>query len=136
MSYKGKRIELIDVEAGKVVKSMRKMFNITQDVLAKQIGVTAQQLHKYETGIDRISVAMIYKIACVFHCDIGMFFPTREKKENKTNLLKVAERTTKFNYRTRNTNNSSIELLKIFFKLPADKQEKLVEMAKNMTSDK
>lgn len=51
-----------DIAVGKRVKATRKYKNMTQDRLAKKIGVTFQQVQKYETGANRISVSRLWKI--------------------------------------------------------------------------
>ena len=42
--------------------------------LAEMIGVTTQQVHKYETGVDRISAGMMYVIAQALETPISYFF--------------------------------------------------------------
>jgi transcriptional regulator with XRE-family HTH domain len=47
---------------------------LAQQQFAKLIGVTYQQAHKYETGIDRISAGRLYQIACALGVEISYFF--------------------------------------------------------------
>ncbi len=50
------------------------MLGLTQQQLADLIGVTYQQAHKYERGINRVSAGRLYELACVLEVDVGYFF--------------------------------------------------------------
>jgi transcriptional regulator with XRE-family HTH domain len=52
-----------DKEIGLRLKAMRLDMDMSQDVLAKILGVTFQQIQKYEKGSNRISAARLMKIA-------------------------------------------------------------------------
>ena len=45
------------------IRQRRIMLGLTQQQMAELIGVTYQQAHKYETGINRISAGRLYQIA-------------------------------------------------------------------------
>jgi transcriptional regulator with XRE-family HTH domain len=50
------------------------MNGLTQQTLADLIGVTYQQAHKYENGVNRIAAGRLYIIARVLGVDVGYFF--------------------------------------------------------------
>ncbi len=50
------------------------MLGLTQQQLANLIGVTYQQAHKYERGMNRISAGRLYEIARVLGVDVGHLF--------------------------------------------------------------
>ncbi len=50
------------------------MLGLTQQELADLIGVTYQQAHKYERGVNRISSGRLFEIARVLGVDVGYFF--------------------------------------------------------------
>lgn len=54
---------------GQRIRQMREEKGVKQSELAKQIGVTKQNLYKYETGIiENISLPIIEKIAFALNC--------------------------------------------------------------------
>jgi Predicted transcriptional regulators len=53
----------IDVHVGKVVAERRKYLGLTQADLGKVIGVTFQQVQKYERGSNRMSASILFEIA-------------------------------------------------------------------------
>jgi len=52
-----------DKAAGVIVRRLRDRAGITQEVLADRIGVSYQQLQKYETGVNRMSISRFFDIA-------------------------------------------------------------------------
>jgi len=56
------------------IRQRRIMLGLTQQQLAELIGVTYQQAHKYETGINRISAGRLYQIARALGVDVNYFF--------------------------------------------------------------
>jgi transcriptional regulator with XRE-family HTH domain len=70
----GARTPDIDHHVGARVRERRIMLGFTQQQLADLIGVTYQQAHKYERGINRISAGRLYEIAHVLNVPINYFF--------------------------------------------------------------
>jgi transcriptional regulator with XRE-family HTH domain len=56
------------------MRERRIMLGLTQQQMAELIGVTYQQAHKYEKGINRIASGRLYNIAQALGVDIGYFF--------------------------------------------------------------
>ena len=53
----------IDVAVGARVRIRRRWINISQTQLAQALGITFQQVQKYERGSNRVSASMLVKIA-------------------------------------------------------------------------
>jgi transcriptional regulator with XRE-family HTH domain len=70
----GTRIQDIDHYVGARVRERRIMLGFTQQQLADLIGVTYQQAHKYERGINRISAGRLFDIAQVLSVPVNYFF--------------------------------------------------------------
>lgn len=56
-------LDPINVKLGERIRAMRKLRAMTQTDLARQLGITFQQVQKYERGKNRLSVAMLLHIA-------------------------------------------------------------------------
>ena len=50
------------------------MLGLTQQQMAELIGVTYQQAHKYEKGINRVAAGRLYHIAQALGVDVSYFF--------------------------------------------------------------
>jgi len=63
-----------DRHVGARIRERRIMLGLSQQQMADMIGVTYQQAHKYERGINRISAGRLYEIAQVLRVPIEYFF--------------------------------------------------------------
>ena len=64
----------IDRYVGARMRERRIMLGLTQQQMAELIGVTYQQAHKYEKGINRVAAGRLYSIAQALGVEIGYFF--------------------------------------------------------------
>src|SRR4051794_13246143 len=68
------RAEDIDKYIGNRMRARRTMLGLTQQQMADVIGVTYQQAHKYEKGVNRIAGGRLYQVAQALGVDVGFFF--------------------------------------------------------------
>jgi transcriptional regulator with XRE-family HTH domain len=61
---------------GQKLKNKRKNLKMTQKDLASMVGVTFQQLQKYESGQTNISISMLIKLCESLSVTVNYFFPT------------------------------------------------------------
>src|SRR5712692_853630 len=71
---RGRSTAAIDDHVGGRIRERRIMLGLTQQQLAEMIGVTYQQAHKYERGINRVSAGRLYEIARVLNAPITYFY--------------------------------------------------------------
>lgn len=77
----------IDVMLGRRVRMRRVQLGISQTVLADKIGVTFQQVQKYEKGTNRISCSRLFEIAAVLNRPIGYFFAEPHASDREARLV-------------------------------------------------
>ena len=68
------RTQQIDRHVGSRIRERRTMLGLTQQQLADLIGVTYQQAHKYERGINRVSAGRLYEMAQVLGVAVTFFY--------------------------------------------------------------
>src|SRR5262245_19747445 len=68
------RAQDTDRHVGARMRERRIMLGVTQQQMAELIGVTYQQAHKYEKGINRVSAGRLYDIAQALGVEVGYFF--------------------------------------------------------------
>lgn len=95
----------IDVHVGSRLRLIRTAKRLSLEELGRRIGVTYQQIQKYETGANRISAASLYRIAQVFETSPTFFFDGLSESETEG---EVAEPTA-----SRETLQSSLALGRI-----------------------
>lgn len=64
----------IDRHVGAKIRERRIMLGLSQQQMADMIGVTYQQAHKYERGINRISAGRLFEIGQVLTVPVGYFY--------------------------------------------------------------
>ena len=83
----------VDKQVGRNVRRYRKDMHMTLNELADQLGVSQQQIQKYETGDSRISASMVLAISEVLNVGIeDLFIGTRDLKRSKKTPLETARR--------------------------------------------
>jgi transcriptional regulator with XRE-family HTH domain len=91
----------VDVHAGERVRLRRKLLGMTQTGLGDALGLSFQQVQKYERGVNRIGASRLLAIARVLDVSIEYFFedmppevaaiPSATKGRGKAKKLPIAE---------------------------------------------
>lgn len=69
-----KMVHPVDVHVGKKIREVRLLRGLTQVKVAEQLGLSFQQLQKYETGYNRVSASKMFEIAQLLNVQPGYFF--------------------------------------------------------------
>ena len=70
--------EQVDAFVGARISLRRSALGLSQTALAQQLGVSFQQVQKYETGQNRISASRLHRVATVLATSVEHFFPPVE----------------------------------------------------------
>lgn len=81
MGTNEKKTSRIERHVGRRLRERRILMGLTQQQLAELVGITYQQAHKYERGINRVSAGRLYELARVLNVDVGYFFEDLEGAE-------------------------------------------------------
>ncbi|MBX4910011.1 MULTISPECIES: helix-turn-helix domain-containing protein [Rhizobium] len=82
----------IDSYVGARIRTRRQLLGMSQERLAEQIGVTFQQVQKYEKGINRIGASRLQRIAEVLHTSPSFFFQQNESQPLSLQGLDLPDR--------------------------------------------
>ncbi|WP_293677671.1 helix-turn-helix transcriptional regulator [uncultured Phenylobacterium sp.] len=77
--------EHVEVWVGRRLRRRRRLLGMTQMELGGACGVSFQQIQKYESASSRLSVAMLWKLACALGVPASYFFadlPQRQGAED------------------------------------------------------
>lgn len=64
----------VDVHVGSRIRLRRKILGMSQEKLAEKLGLTFQQVQKYERGANRVSASKLYQTAQALQAPISYFF--------------------------------------------------------------
>jgi transcriptional regulator with XRE-family HTH domain len=71
----------VDVHVGGRIRVRRLYRGMRQEELARELGLTFQQVQKYESGANRVSASRLWEIAAILETPIAYFFPGKEPTE-------------------------------------------------------
>lgn len=69
-----KAADSVDAHIGARVRMRRQMMSMSQEQLGEALGLTFQQVQKYEKGLNRIGAGRLYRIAQALQVQISFFF--------------------------------------------------------------
>lgn len=64
----------VDVHVGARIRLRRTLLGLSQENLADSVGLTFQQIQKYERGINRVGASRLFQFAKILNVPIGFFF--------------------------------------------------------------
>ena len=64
----------VDVHVGRMVRERRVLMGMNQEELGASVGLTFQQIQKYERGTNRISASMLWEFSLILRVPVGWFF--------------------------------------------------------------
>ena len=105
----------IDVIVGRRIRARRLLLDMNQQELARKLGVTFQQVQKYESGANRVSASRLWEIAAVLNMPIAYFFPEEGEGQGSDQL----------------DHPESIELVRLFYTIADPKiRRQLLDMVR------
>lgn len=72
----------IDIHVGARVRTRRRLLGITQEKLGEALGLTFQQVQKYERGSNRISASRLYELARILAVPVTYFYEGVEELDS------------------------------------------------------
>ncbi len=77
----------VDVHVGKQLRMQRIVMGLSQEALAKAVGITFQQVQKYERGINRMSASRLFDFSRVLSVPVSYFFEGYESSNPSTGAV-------------------------------------------------
>lgn len=69
-----RRASPMDAHVGARVRLRRMLLGLSQEKLGESLGLTFQQIQKYEKGVNRIGASRLYELAKVLNVPVGFFY--------------------------------------------------------------
>lgn len=74
LSKRGEGPNPIDIHVGQRLRLRRTLLGLSQETLGEAVGITFQQLQKYERGANRISASRLFNLSQVLGVPVTFFF--------------------------------------------------------------
>jgi transcriptional regulator with XRE-family HTH domain len=125
-----KKPDPIDVEVGQRIRIQRLQSGLSQTSLAEQLGVTFQQVQKYEKGVNRVGAGRLTKIAKVLGVPVSTFFGAHD-----TSQIERTERGSSSSPLKLLTVPGALRLLRAYGQLNDGKMRRsIVELVENISA--
>jgi transcriptional regulator with XRE-family HTH domain len=98
----------IDVHIGRCLRQRRSLLGMSQTALGAAMGVTFQQVQKYERGVNRIGATQLFEVARVLDVPISFFFENAGALSFKSRERKTGSPT---------NDRETLHLVRDFFKI-------------------
>ncbi|PCI49327.1 MAG: transcriptional regulator [Alphaproteobacteria bacterium] len=122
--------EPVDVHVGSRVRSRRTLLGMSQDKLGKALGLTFQQVQKYERGANRIGSSRLYQLSQILEVPVSFFFDDMppEVTGKATGMAEGGKQSFEANQLSR---RETLELVRAYYKINDPLvRKKLFEMVK------
>lgn len=111
----------IDIHLGKVVRARRLALGLSQAELSEPLGLSWQQVWKYENGSNRITAARLFEIAGLLKMSVAEFFDGIDPATHQA--IGMGELVDFF------ATSGAAELARAYLRMTPHQRSKLVELA-------
>ncbi|HZK91130.1 MAG TPA: helix-turn-helix transcriptional regulator [Stellaceae bacterium] len=112
----------IDVHVGKRVRMRRLFLGMNQETLANALGLTFQQVQKYEGGANRVSASRLSEMAEILGVPISFFYGDLQQGDTTPQEQEARERMER---------PETIELIRLYYAIPdLEVRQKFLDMVK------
>ncbi len=124
----------VDVHVGQRIRMRRKALGVSQERLADELGLTFQQVQKYERGANRVSASKLYDIARALQMDITNFFDGLAKPHEAHSMAAVQEGGAAFLHDVSAT-PEGLELAALLPRMDRRRRRMLLDLARTLAND-
>jgi transcriptional regulator with XRE-family HTH domain len=128
----------VDIHVGSRVRLRRTLLGMSQEKLGNAVGLTFQQIQKYERGANRIGASRLYDMSRVLDVTVQFFFdemPPEPEAEGYQPLSGSAEPSGTTADQDPMAKRETLELVRTYYRIPnATLRRKLFDLAKAMAN--
>lgn len=108
----------IDSYVGKRLKQRRTMMGLSQEAVAKAVGITFQQVQKYEKGSNAMNASRLFEFANFMNIPVAYFFEGIEDEiAGRSVHSGFAESSLQFDHENSASDRESLEMMKSFTRI-------------------
>lgn len=126
----------VDIHVGKRLRQRRTILGLSQEAIGKAIGVTFQQVQKYERGVNRMGSSRLYEFSKILSVPVSFFFEDMDKPSSGTLSAGVAEETAGFEHE-KISSRETLEMMRAYYRIGEPQVRKRVfELIKSLADGK
>ena len=127
----------IDVHVGKRLRMRRTILGMSQETIGKSIGVSFQQIQKYERGINRMGASRLFEFSKILSVPVSYFFDEYEGKSMSKPISGFAEEAAaSFDHEDKMASRETMEMMRAYYQIRSKAVRKRVfELVKSLASE-
>jgi len=126
----------VDVHVGRRVRLRRTLLGLSQEKLGAEIGLTFQQVQKYERGANRIGASRLFDLAHVLDVPVSFFFDDMPPEVKHASPAARQELPTTSDTDDPLYRRETLEMVRAYYKITTpDQRKKVFELIKSMADD-
>lgn len=112
--------DTVDVHVGQRLRVRRSLLGLSQEKLAEAIGLTFQQVQKYEKGMNRISAGRLFQFSKILEVPISYFYENlAEQASNKSSAFALSDNEQEgFLSSDLMQNKETLDLIRLYYSIP------------------
>lgn len=124
----------VDVHVGSRVRLRRNMLGMSQEKLGKAIGLTFQQVQKYERGANRIGSSRLFELSKVLSVPVSYFFEGMAKAGERAGAAMGMADSSQGEFESDPmTRRETIELVRAYYRISDPKvRRRIMDLAKSL----
>lgn len=123
----------VDTHVGKRLRLRRTLLGLSQEAVGSAIGVTFQQVQKYERGINRMGASRLYDFSKLLNIPVSYFFEGFQGAEGQKTATGMAEESSEFEHDI-STSREMMELTRAFNTIKDPQvRKRVLELVKSLT---
>lgn len=133
LSKRGEGPNPIDIHVGQRLRLRRTLLGLSQETLGEAVGITFQQLQKYERGANRISASRLFNLSQVLGVPVTFFFDDLPSPESTLVSDDQPSETQEFESMAR---RETLELVRAYYRIPEESvRRRTFELVKTLAGD-
>lgn len=132
-----KRANPVDVHVGNRVRMRRIILGMSQERLGELLGLTFQQIQKYEKGANRVGASRLFQMSAALSVPIQYFFDELQLGTPQRPLTGFAEAGAEGEIAEFLSTREGVELYRAFVKIQDPKiRRSIIDLARNLASER
>ncbi len=127
----------VDIHVGSRVRLRRTVLGLSQEKLGEAIGLTFQQIQKYERGANRVGASRLYALSRVLDVPVAFFFeemPPEISGKGAKGMLGLAETQVEFSADPL-AKRETLELVRAYYRIKdPGVRKRLFDLAKSLAN--
>jgi transcriptional regulator with XRE-family HTH domain len=127
----------VDIHVGRRLRLKRTILGMSQEAVGKEIGVTFQQIQKYERGINRMGASRLYDFAKALGVPVSYFFDGFGEYANDTGMALGMSEPEAAKFESEKVNNrETLEVMRAYYRIKSPAvRKRIIELIKAFAED-